>query len=285
MSVNVNDKGFIHSYVRTIEYQAGMALERNLVQEELNKTDDDAVYESYGIRRSYAPVVLNYSPSFWHFGSVNNHYHAARPSKQDKEDEKAKCAAIVGSIVSVVAGFLFAYTLKNCYRQHKTLTTTQEVTKQLKTTIIDPAIKTKITRLAATIHAANKVNYAKAWKYTAATLTILIGGALLAVGGFGAMPMLITAGSITTVAGIAFAAITLGWHWSDKEELKPQYEKALRLAREILTLLPGYPEGMVKLENPPAYNEEDLPPPYAPLFVEPSAPPYDPYAASAPYKG
>lgn len=286
--INVNSKAYCTNYVTTAQYDAGMYLGAN--------ADAPAVAQALqngAINAIFRPIIINYTAPRWNF-DFSSHAAPAAPerakTKEERDQETADWAKVVGSVIAVVGAFAFALIYKNYADQSETLSNTQEVHRQVAGWHNHADVTHRdIYQLTQRQLQIDELNASRISKYTLAVIGVLAGGLLMAVGGFAVATTLITAGEIVLLASAILAAFTLGWHWNDDASIRKHYEAIagrvgpgahLGLADKILTALPALDANMNSLaayDRPPQYvplfpdlYQADAPPP--PYVVEPSAP-------------
>lgn len=289
-NINVNSKAYWNNYVLTAQYDAGKYLGANA-----NAPAVQQAQENGAINAMYRPIIISYTAPRWNF-DFSSHVAPAAPARpltqEERDQERADLAKVIGSIVSVIGAFAFALVYKEYATATETLSNTQEVNRQVAGWYNHgQEVNRDIYQLTHRQLEIDELNSSRISKYTLAVLGALAGGLLMAVGGFAVATALITAGQITLLAAAILAAGTLGWHWNDDQTIRRNYEAIagragqhaqLGLADKILTTgLPAVDEHM----NAQAY---DRPPQYVPLYPElyqadaPPPPAYHPQEPSAP---
>lgn len=302
--INVNSREFWTNYVTTAQYEAGTELGLNPVQGAVQRAKEANVIQEQHRPNiaNYNPIIINYSPWNWSWGSNNvvNNAQPAQRSQEERDAESASQAAIIGTIFAIVGAFLATYTYKKYLRQEATCRRSLEVAaalprqpaipRQAEVPIApgadlrevvgageDPLLE-NIRVLVGHQRAIDELNTARIHKYAIAAIMLFGGGFTLAIGGFAAIPVLMTMGKIALLASALIAAGTLGWHWDDSETLRPSYEAIVSrnnnpnpgLADRILINLPTRPENnvfrLINQQNAPAGAPQDNPPAYQPLY-------------------
>jgi hypothetical protein len=291
-------KTFWTNYVTTAQYGTG---------QELHAAVNPAVYDratqNHVISPTYRPIIFKYTDKSLNFDwSTRNttivHPPAAAPERKktdkEKKEESAQKAMALGTLVAMAAAFIVAKTYKTWSAQQGTTTYLAEVQTQAFNALPRTPVKQSILQLLDHQSQIDSTNNSRITNYFYAAIALLVGGGTLAVGGFAAVPMLITAGYVTLLVSAMIAAANLGYHWNDQADLRPHYiaiagdkdRRTQGLADVILNQLATYNENM--------QNPYDAPPPsysphvYAPLYPDlynsawqipsaaiPSAPPAD----------
>jgi hypothetical protein len=256
-----NTKSFWTAYVTTAQYDAGKFLHA-----ETNERVFQAAQREERISAKYRPIVLNYNPWNWDWSTHNTTIiqssspPPAKKTEKDKQEERAGWAKVVGSIIAIGAAFLVGYAYTPYSRQKETAEYTKDV--YYAANLLPEPIRGTFQNLIYHQIKIDDINSAKVNKYFYSAVGLLIGGGALAVGGFGVIPWLMTAGQITLVASIVLTALNLGLHWNDKELLSKHYVAIL-----------GNPQTQVQgvadyaLQQLAPYNEHMM------LPTAPSAPP------------
>ena len=263
--ININSKAFWNNYVLTAQYDAGQNLGAQANQQLLQEARDNN-----RIAPIYRPVIINYTAPLFDFSS--HVINQARPqTAEEREQERADWAKVLGSIVTVAGAAIFALIYKNYATSTETLAYTQDVNRQIAEWRGHPSALLKdIYHLTEAQLRVDELNASRISKYTLAALGVLASGVLMAIGGFAAVGALITIGQIALVASGVFAAVTFATHLDDEQVLRGNYEiiagraraPAMQgLADKILRALPGVGDDM----QPASY---DRPPQYVPLFPE-----------------
>lgn len=275
--INPASKTFWTRYITTAQYEAGQIL---------NAKVSEAAYakKSQHIAPDCRPIVLNYTDRSWNWDWSSRQttvVHPPRPqvmtAEEEKKEQRAHRAKIAGSLISIGGAFLAGYTYQAYARHNKTLQITQEVYNASRSIPGSPA-KTPIKSLVYHQLQIDQLNCAKVNNYFYATIALLTGGALIATGGFAVIPWMITAGEVTLVASAIIAALNLGLHWNDGDEIR-KYAAAIAghkgqhgigLADDALIKMINLDERMLEV------RASAPPPPYEALYPDlyhPSAPP------------
>lgn len=273
---NISHREFWTSYVRTVQYEAGKELGLNANDEVVNR-DKQAGHIAEAQRpniANYNPIVFNWNPWIWNWGSNNRvvvqQRAQSREEQQAERDEaRAAQARVIGSVVAFVGTLLAAYTVKKFTRQYATNSHSYQVSQRIAGwNDHDPLIR-DIKELVTHQRAIDELNAWRIGKYALAAFALFAGGTTLAIGGFAAIPALMTAGTITILVSALIAAGTFAWHWDDAAELGPHYdaiahnprEGGFPLAERILRDLPGRMPNSIFHTNEPQPNAPDAPQP------------------------
>ena len=174
---------------------------------------------------SSTPMVVNIDNSdrrWFSIGGGTTHHHAPAAPKSDEDRKAARdTAAIVAGIAGVIAAVAgIGYGLKRLKETKEDYNRSWEAISDLfeiHTKFGNEALPT-VGRLVTTQSQVDEERYRKYFYLTIEATVILAGSAALLVGGLTSAPLLITAGVIMTVAGVALALGTLIYYSGSRNE-------------------------------------------------------------------
>jgi hypothetical protein len=189
-------------------------------------------------RRLQPYFGYTWNPFHWGGYSFHTHHHTTvvqtnAPSADDKENEFAKTAMIIGAVVSGAAAFAVGIFYSRTKGYYDAKNNTQEVYDRCKSEIDyysksnfenrldirDILSKIKVSVLQKRLWI-DCNRYERARNDLLASVTLLSGGAALFIGGAYVSSLLMTAGYVTVFAGSVFLLLNQGLHWNDAEPEK-----------------------------------------------------------------
>ena len=249
------NSAFVRSVTTSIQYEAAENTHRPIDQ----TVREQAVREG-DLSSAYRPslFVIDRGNNWdWSTTNITNHYHGSAPgraSKEEKEEDSARTAAIVGSILAVLGAGLVGFTYSLVSTQRAALHQMHEVREILLRNVskgkVDNVSEPVLEQFGALVDAQiaiDELNTGKITNYFFATMGLLAGGAALAAGGFWMIPCLMTAGKVTLLLSAMGAALNFGSHFNDGTIISKCYEAILGnpnkriegLADSILSSLSG----------------------------------------------
>lgn len=169
-------------------------------------------------------------PSFGNVYNVNFH-----KSKEEKEEDKANLAALIGSVMVISSSFLFGRVLKDFFSLRKDYLRSHELKQKIEKDGFGDGgeIQRELSKYAAHQYEIDRIDYSRIKKYMVTSIGMLLSGSMMAAGGFFSMTFYITAGSVSLVAMAAFGAFSLAYHWNDTEEKKPHHEIVKQISESM----------------------------------------------------
>jgi len=237
--VNMQDPDSWIKYVRTAQAEAGEGLE-------LPGRDDTVFHNIRENPSDCRPIfIFQQRPTtFWDIFRpspiiINNPPAASQPLSPAQQGQKdAKFWATVGSAIAVAGAFLVGVV----YKQWASQWETTKYTKAIYGDFYKDLGPCELSRR----HLANLVNNQlkidtlknqKITTYFIAAIGLLVGGLMLAGGGFAVAPALMTAGKIALLFSAIIAAGNCGLHWNDESEIRKHHQNINEQANEVLPQL------------------------------------------------
>ena len=285
MNMDVKSKSDWISYIQTAQLDAG----------EFLKVPNVNVGKVQQVKQShwypFRPIILNYTDNSWNWGSwgrsTTHIHHYPAPSKttrkereEEKKQEQANLAKVVGSIMLIAGGFLTGLLYTTYNRYYQTFKNTVAVDKELdkafnSRTMPNTFPGSQVKKILVEQKQIDSRNINRVRNYGIAALAFTAGGAAMVAGGFAVIPAYITAGKIAALVAAAFAAINCGLHWYDKEDNRKSYTSILSVADTVLSQLYALNENLTAPQQ--AYQssypaQERLYPDLSEYFRNASAP-------------
>jgi hypothetical protein len=211
--------------------------------------------------RQTHPVHFTWVDRSWNWGwggptIINNYAPAPAPaaqrpsSEQEKKDNAARVALLVGGILSLVGAGLVGYFYTRLGGEYETVQWVHEIQGRTGDFPKEHCQNlAQLFELRAQIHKQNYENIRNQFLSSA----IVLGGAFaLVAGGMTVAPMAITAGWVAVFAGSVFATLNLGLHWGDEKQM-----------RSICRVMQDYlPQALGELQVLLPHQGRGEPPPY-----------------------
>jgi hypothetical protein len=269
-----HSKLFWQDYVRSVQYEAGLFFGAQV--------DDKAFkqYQNNGWKPDlYRPTTLYYTDNSWNWNTtpVTSTHSTPAPSSTETQEEKekreakerAERAKILGTIFTIVTGFLFGIAYQAFVRQNeaqgKTFVAINSCEKIKHDNDQQRPVKENLKKLLETQRKIDEIYTNKINTYFGAAAEGLLGAIILAGGGFSAKSWLITTGQMLLVMAASIAAANCAMHWQDHSTLSKLYKEILGsqgrsgLASHILQHLNNCNDKLIPFDESRFQNTSVLP--------------------------
>ncbi len=153
--------------------------------------------------------------------------HGAPKTERERDEEKARIAAFIGSVVAGVFAFITAITYKSYSADKKVFTETgrirQHALDHFWDVSVDNISEKNLRRSFFNLMKAQLeidiLKYQKSSDRFYTSLAMLVGGATLASGGILMVPFLMTAGKVVLLVSTLVGLFGLGSHWNDSDAI------------------------------------------------------------------
>lgn len=254
-AIDIQNRDFWLAYVTSAQIEARKALGDPVDLSRMSET---------GRRRVdtfiYAPTFVDRSWN-WNTYHVHQSEPAAPQTDEERRRDREKFAAVIGSIIAVVAGFFAGVVWSGYQNRSEALEKARQTQGRLNVLPYGERVldhpRGSFIAFTAAVCDVNELTLSREQAKLRTAVSFLGSGVLLAAGGLASLPFLITAGQVALVASALYGAVQLGIHYGESDTLLERYRTLQRNTETLAGVLMPRPPAPARVSVGLSYGSSD----------------------------